>query len=171
LKFLGSAKLHKNVSFNPFIKVYGVFTRGNELAAENGIENRNRMALESGFSLSVLFKHDFSLNTMLKYNSPTTRIQGSYFEDMLYFISLEKIFKDRFMVGITSALPFSREFTFQGYETRGSGFSEYSEDNIHLSLIPVWLKFKYSFSSGKKIDRMNRKGDFTENTKKKGLFQ
>jgi hypothetical protein len=171
LKFLGSTKLHKNVSFNPFIKVYGVFTQGNVLAAEHGIENHNSMALESGFSLSVLFKHDFSLNAMLKYNSPTTRIQGSYFEDMLYIISLEKTFKDRFMVGITSALPFSREFTFQGYETRGSGFSEYSEDNIQLSLIPVWLKFKYSFSSGKKVDRMNRTGDFTENTKKKGLFK
>jgi hypothetical protein len=171
LKFLGSTKLHKNVSFNPFLKVYGVHTRGNELAAEQGIENQKRMALESGFSLSVLFKHDISLNANFKYNSPTPQIQGCHFEDMLYFVSLEKSFKNGFEIGITSALPFSKEFTFQGHETKGSGFTEYAEDNIQLSLIPVWLKIKYSFSSGKKTERFHRHDEFTEQTKRKGLFQ
>jgi len=129
------------------------------------------MALESGFTLSVLFKHDISFNTKFKYNSPTPQFQGSRFEDMLYFVSLEKSFKNGVELGITSALPFSREFTFQGHEIRGAGFTEYAEDNIQLSLIPVWLKIKYSFSSGKKVGRYQRQGDFTEQTKRKGLFQ
>jgi hypothetical protein len=140
-------------------------------AAEQGIENQKRMALESGFSLSVLFKHDISLNANFKYNSPTPQIQGCHFEDMLYFVSLEKSFKNGFEIGITSALPFSKEFTFQGHETKGSGFTEYAEDNIQLSLIPVWLKIKYSFSSGKKTERFHRHDEFTEQTKRKGLFQ
>jgi hypothetical protein len=171
LKFLGSTKLHKHVSFNPFFKVYGISTRVSELAADQGIENQTRMALESGFSLSVLFKHDISLNASFKYNSPTPQIQGSYFEDLLYLVSLEKRFKNGLEVGITSALPFSKEFTFQGHETTGRGFTELSEDNIQLSLIPVWLKIKYSFSSGKNTGRIQRQGDFTEQTKRKGLFQ
>jgi len=171
LKFLGSTKLYKNVSFNPFFKVYGFVSRRNELAASYGIENQRSMALESGFTLSVLFKHDISFNTKFKYNSPTPQFQGSRFEDMLYFVSLEKSFKNGVELGITSALPFSREFTFQGHEIRGAGFTEYAEDNIQLSLIPVWLKIKYSFSSGKKVGRYQRQGDFTEQTKRKGLFQ
>jgi len=171
LKFKGSTKLHKNVSFNPFLKVYGACSRGNELAAEQGIENQKRMAMESGFSLSVLFKQDISLNANFKYHSPAPQIQGKHFEDMLYFVSLEKHFKNGLEVGITSALPFSKEFTFRGHETSGSGFTEYSEEKIQLSLIPVWLKIKYSFSSGKKTGRFQRHGDFSEQTKRKGLFQ
>jgi hypothetical protein len=171
IKLLGSVKLLKNVSFNPFIKAYGAFTRGNELAREHGIEDRNRIVLESGFSMSALFKKDFVLSTMFKYNSSRVRIQGSHLEDMLYFISLEKTFKDKFMIGLTSALPFSKEFTYRGYETMMADYREYSEDNLQLSLFPVWIKIKYTFSTGRKTKHIERSNDFTEASIKKGLFK
>ena len=44
------------------------------------------------------------------------------FSDALYFISLEKTFKQKFKVGIKSALPFSKSFTYQGTEIKGEGF-------------------------------------------------
>lgn len=169
MKFLGSIKPLKNLSFNPFLKVYGVFTRGNDLAREHGIADRNRMVLESGFSLSALFKKDFVLSTMFKYNSSSARIQGSTFEDMLYFLSLEKTFKDKYMVGLSSAVPFSKEFTYKGHETRMSFYREYSEDNLQMSMIPIWIKFKYTFSSGKKTKRVERSDDFSE-TSRKDMF-
>ncbi len=171
LKFLASTKPLQGVSFNPFVKVYGMYSQGNELAAEHGIENLKGVALESGFSLSILFKHDISLNAQFKYNSPTPQFQGSRFEDMLYMVSLQKQFKNGIEIGMTSALPLGREFTFQGHETRGAGFTEYAEDNIQLSLIPVWIKFKYSFSSGKKTGSLQHHGDFSEQTKREGLLQ
>jgi len=171
VKILGSVKPVKHVSFNPFLRVYGVHTRGNELAKNNGIENRYQMALESGFSMSVLFKHNFSLNTLWKYNSAHTRIQGSSFDDMLYFLALEKTFKDVFMIGITSAIPFRKEFTYMGGETSGRGFKEKFEENIQMSVVPVWLKFKYSFSAGKKGKLIDRTGDFVESTKRKRMIQ
>jgi hypothetical protein len=171
LKILGSFKPVKNVSFNPFLRVYGVHTRGNELAKMNGIDDRYLMALESGFSVSVLFKHDFSLSTMWKYNSAHTRIQGSSFDDMLYFLALEKTFKDRFMVGFTSAIPFRKEFTYRGGETSGKGFNEKFEENIQMSVFPIWLKFKYSFSAGKKGKLIDRTDDFMESTKRKRMIQ
>lgn len=170
MKFLGSIKPLKNLSFNPFLKVYGAFTRGNDLAREHGISDRNRMVLESGFSLSVLFKKDLVLSTMFKYNSSSALIQGSTFEDMLYFISLEKTFKDTYTVGLSSAVPFSKEFTYKGHDTRMPSYREYSEDNLQMSMIPIWLKFKYTFSSGRKTKRVERSDDFSESTRPKGLF-
>jgi hypothetical protein len=169
IKLLGSLKPYKNVTFNPFLKVFIVQTQGNELAQNNGIENKSSFALESGFSTAVLFKHDVALSVMFKYNSSIAKIQGNYFEDVLYFISLEKTFFEKFKFGITSAIPFKKQFTYQGYESNASGFSEYSKDNIKMSAFPIWFKMKYSFASGKKVKRINRGTEFKENKVKKGF--
>jgi len=61
------------------------------------------------------------------------------------------------------------EFTYQGYNTEGFQFSEYAEDNLQLSLIPVWLKFTYNFSSGKKETRIVGERDFQDPNLKKGF--
>lgn len=170
IKFLGTLKPLKNVSFNPFIKVYASFSRGNQMAHKHGIENQKRMVLESGFSLSALFRKDFVLSTMFKYNSARLSIQGNTFEDMIYFVSIEKNFKEKYTIGLSSAIPFCGSFTFQGSETSIMGFNENSEENIQMSLIPLWLKFKYTFSSGRKNKPIERSDDFIQNNKRKGLF-
>jgi hypothetical protein len=170
MKLLGSLKPLKNVSFNPYMKVYGAFSRGNQMAHKHGITDQNRMVLESGFSLSALFGKDFVFSTMLKYHSARVGIQRNSFEDMLYFVSIEKTFKEKYMIGLSSAVPFRKSFTYQGSETYMQGFSEYSEDNIQMSMIPLWIKFKYTFASGRKNKRIERSDDFTDKTGSKGLF-
>ncbi len=170
IKLLGSLKPLKRVSFNPYLKVYGVLSRGNRLAHEHGIADQKGMVLESGFSLSALFRKDFVLSTMFKYNSAQIGIQGNSFEDMLYFFSIEKTFKDKYMIGLSTAVPFLKSFTYQGSETTRKDLNEYSEDNIQMSLIPVWMKFKYTFSSGRKNRRIERSDDFMEQPRKNGLF-
>jgi hypothetical protein len=84
------------------------------------------LALESGLTLAVLFKHEFALAGKMKYNSAYADIQGGHFEDILYFISLEKTFAGKLKFGLTSAIPLKREFTFQGHEKQGRGFRECS---------------------------------------------
>jgi len=170
VKLLGSLKPLKRVSFNPYVKVYRALTRGNRLAHEHGIADQRGMVLESGFSLSALFRKDFVLSTMFKYNSAQIGIQGNSFEDMLYFFSIEKTFKDKYMIGLSTAVPFLKSFTYQGSETTRKDLNEYTEDNIQMSLIPVWMKFKYTFSSGRKNSRIERSDDFIEQPRRNGLF-
>ncbi|HAH57573.1 MAG TPA: hypothetical protein DCL86_05455, partial [Bacteroidales bacterium] len=65
--------------------------------------------------------------------------------------------------------PFKKEFTYQRRETIGNNFNEISEDNIVMSTFPIWFKLKYSFNSGKKVNRINRDNDFKEEKVKKGF--
>jgi hypothetical protein len=165
----GSIKLLKNILVNPSLKLYNFSTQGNTTAVENHIRNKRQMAIESGLSVAAMFKYDITVASILNYYSAKASIQGYRFEDLLYFISVEKSFKDKFKVGITFALPFMGEFTYQGYNTEGFQFSEYAEDNLQLSLIPVWLKFTYNFSSGKKVDRIISDRDFKDPNLKEGF--
>jgi len=139
------------------------------LAKANNIKNKNLFALESGLSLTVLFKYDIALSVMYKYNSINVKIQNKNFDDVLYFISLDKTFFENLKIGITSAIPLKRSFTYQGYESANSNFNVYSEDNIKMSVFPLWFKIKYSFASGKKLNRINRTSDFKEKKIKKGF--
>jgi outer membrane receptor protein involved in Fe transport len=168
-KILGSLKPHKNITFNPFLKVFDVQTQGNKLAKANKIEDKSMMAMESGLSMAVLFKHDIALSFMYKYYSANAKIQNKYFDDVLYFISLEKTFFQNLKFGITSAIPFKKSFTYQGHESENHDFNVYSKDKIKMSAFPVWLKIKYSFTSGKKVNRISRRSEFKENKIKKGF--
>ena len=70
---------------------------------------------------------------------------------------------------LTSALPFKRSFTYQGYDIEGANFTVTSEDNIKLSLVSVWFKLKYSFSSGSNVRHLKRDKVFEEKREKKGF--
>lgn len=91
------------------------------------------------------------------------------FSDALYFISLEKTFDRKFKIGITTALPFSKTFTYQGTEIKGADFYSHSEGNLRLPAIPFWLKFAYQFNSGKAGHKINRDKEDIGNMPKKGF--
>ena len=169
IKLLGSLKPHKNISINPYVNLHYVQADANEFTRTLGVASHGMIALQSSVSMTVLMKHDLALSAMLNYNGSVVNVQGHHFEDVLYLLSLEKTFFVKFKFGISTAIPFKKEFTYRGYQLQGSGFNEYSEDNIHASLLPVWLKFKYSFSSGKKVDRIKRSDDFKEARSDKGF--
>jgi hypothetical protein len=165
----GALKLHKAIAINPYFKLFNICTTGNNLAKQYDINNRQRIAFESGLSAIVTFKYDIVASFRFQYTSPEIDIQSLSFSDALYFISLEKTFNQKFKVGITSALPFSKSFTYQGTEIKGEDFYSHSQGNLRLSVVPVWLKFTYQFNSGKVVHKINRTKEDIDNMPKKGF--
>lgn len=165
----GSVKPHKNILVNPSVKLYNFSSRVNKIGVDHHIRNKKQIAFESGLSIAATLKYDITVSSMLSYYSAKVNIQGHRFEDLLYFVSVDKSFRDKYKIGVTFALPFKGEFTYQGYNTDGFQFSEYAEDNLQLSLIPLWLKFTYNFESGKKAIRINHDHDFKDPNLKKGF--
>ena len=162
MKLLGSLQPHSGVSVNPYINVFYVRTYPNERTRADGIGSKSMVAMESGLSMAVLFKYDIALSATMRYNSAYVHVQGNHFEDILYFISLDKTFLGKLKFGVTAAVPFKKEFTYQGYERQGNGFSEYSEDNIQFSVFPFWFTLKYTFAAGKEVRQVERGIDFKE---------
>jgi hypothetical protein len=169
IQMAGALKLHKAVAINPYFKLFNICTIGNNLAKQYDINNRQRIAFESGLSAIVTFKYDIVASFQFQYSSPEIDIQSLSFSDALYFISLEKTFSQKFKVGITSAIPFSKSFTYQGTEIKGPDFYSHSEGDLRLSAVPVWLKFTYQFNSGKAVHKINRAKEDVDNMPKKGF--
>ncbi len=169
IQLSGSLKPYKSIALNPYIKVFNISTRGNKLAAQYNIGNRNKIAIESGLSAIISFRHNFTASILFQYNGHETDIQGMSFSGALYFISLEKTINQKFKVGIVSAIPFSKSFTYQGNEIEAKDFYSHSEGKIIMSAFPIWFKFKYQFSSGKKGNRINRTKEKIQNMPKKGF--
>jgi hypothetical protein len=168
VQFSGSVKI-SILTLNPYIKVFSLYTTGNQLGKVYSIENRNSLAIESGLSAIASFKHDLTFALTFQYSSPKNDIQGNSFSDMLYFLSLEKTIKQRIKIGIVSAIPFMKSFTYQASEIKGSNFYSHSEGNVQMSFIPFWFKLSYQFSSGKKRDKINRSNEEIDNLPKKGF--
>ena len=169
IKMTGALKLHKAIAVNPYLKLTDIYAAGNSLAKQYDIEDRQRIAFESGLSAIVTFKYDIVASLQFQYNSPLIDIQSTSFSDALYFISLEKTFNQKFKVGITSAIPFSKSFTYQGADFRGVNFNSHSEGNLKFSALPFWLKFTYQFNSGKAVNKINRTKEEIDNMPKKGF--
>ncbi len=165
----GALKLNKAIAINPFLNLTDIFTTGNSLAKQYAIDDRYRIQFQSGLSAIVTFKYDIVASFQFQYNSPLINIQSTSFSDALYFVSLEKTFRQRFKVGITSGIPFAKTFTYQGEEIRGTDFYSHSVGNIRMSAIPVWLKFTYQFNSGKGVNKINGTKEEIDNMPKKGF--
>jgi hypothetical protein len=93
----------------------------------------------------------------------------SSFSDMLYFCSVEKTIKQKFKLGIVTAIPFTRSFTYQGSEIYAQEFSNIYQGNVKMSAIPLWIKLAYQFNSGKNRDKINRTKEEIDNRPKKGF--
>ncbi len=169
IQLSGSLKPYKSIALNPYIKVFDIYTMGNDLAGQYNIENRHKIAIESGLSAIITFKHNVTASLLFQYNSHVIDIQGMSFSGALYFISLEKTINQKFKVGIVSALPFSKSFTYQGNEIEAEDFYSHSEGKIKMSAFPIWFKFKYQFSSGKKRNKINRTKEKIGDMPKKGF--
>jgi outer membrane receptor protein involved in Fe transport len=168
IQFSGTFKLGL-ATINPYLKIFDQYTLGNSVAKQYTVENRHQLAYESGLSAILSFKHDISLSCNFQYASPKNDIQGNYFCSALYFLSLEKTFKQKIKVGIVCAIPFTRSFTYQGAEIDGSGFSSHYEGNVNIVNPFCWFKLCYQFNSGKNREKINRSTEEIENSPKKGF--
>ena len=169
VKVLGSMNLHERISLNPHIEFSRFQTRGNSLAQSQGIADRTGLEFRGKVSAIWTIFGDLSLSASMQFQSDSRGIQHNYHEGVLYFLNLEKVFFDRLKFGISSAIPFTRSFTYQGFDISSADFTVTSEDKIRMSMIPVWFKLKYSFSSGIKTRRLDRGEVFEEKREKKGF--
>jgi hypothetical protein len=169
IRMAGALKVHNAIALNPYLKLTEISTKGNNLAEQYDIPDRKRIEFESGLSAIVTFKYDIVASLQFQYSSPLIDIQGITFSDAIYIISLEKTIKQRIKIGISSALPFSKTFDYQGSEIKGADFYSHSEGNIRFSVAPVWLKFTYQFNSGKTIKKTDRNKEDIYNMPKKGF--
>jgi hypothetical protein len=165
----GALKINKAIAINPFLKLTGIFTSCNNLALQYDISSRHRMAFESGLSAIVTFKSGISASLKFQYSSPLIQIQTESFSDALYIFSIDKEFNKKYKIGISSALPLTRTFTYQGSKINGANFDSFSEGNIRLSAVPLWLKFTYSFNSGKTSKRFTGNKEDIDNMPRKGF--
>jgi hypothetical protein len=165
----GALKIHNAIALNPYLKLTEIYTKGNYLTEQYDIPDRHRIAFESGLSAIVTLKYDIVASLQFQYSSPLINIQDMTFSDALYIISLEKSFKKKIKIGISSALPLSKTFTYQGSEIKGANFYSRSEGNIRFSVAPVWLKLTYQFNSGKIIKNADRNKEDIYNMPKKGF--
>jgi len=167
LQFLGALKLGI-ATFNPYFRLFDVYTVSNRLAKQYGIGNRHHPTFESGLSAIVSFKHDIAISFVFQYASKRNNIQDNTYCDALYFLSFEKTFKQKIKVGIISGLPFTKSFTYQGTDIDASNFSSHYQGNIKMSF-PIWLKLSYQFNSGKNRDKINRVKEEIDVVPRKGF--
>jgi hypothetical protein len=159
----GKAGIH------PYLKIFDVFSRPNQLASHNGIEPKHQLTLESGLSAFATLGKGFTASVNFQYTSPVNQIQGNTFSDALYFVSLEKSISKNLKAGIVSGLPLANTFTYQGSEVTGPDFYHYSKGEIQLSSVPLWFKISYRFSSGKNVQKIERTSEVPVQEKRKGF--
>ncbi len=169
IKLLGSLKPHKNLNFNPYLKLSQVRTEPNEMAIQSGITKKKEYAFETGFSLAVLLKHEFSISANLQYNKSRILIDRSFYEDALYIFGIDKTISEKLKMGFTCAIPFKRNFLSTSYKGSSILIGEQMSEWVQMSNFPICFKLKYSFDSGKKSERKNRPAEFQGEPRRKGL--
>lgn len=168
LQFSGTLKAGF-ATLNPYVKMFSLRTSGNNIADYYSIRNRNSIGLESGLSAIASFKYDFACSLTLQYATAKYDIQGSKYSDLLYFLSLEKTFKQKIKLGVVSAMPFIRSFTYSGSKIEGANFHSSYEGDVVLPAFPIWFKLGFQFNSDKNRNKISREKEEFDNTQKKGF--
>jgi hypothetical protein len=168
IQFSGSLKWGI-VTLNPYLKLYMLYTSGNNLAKQHGVENNHYLGYDGGLSAILSFRHEFSLSLIFQSQGPTYNNQSNTFRGDLFVLSLEKTFKKKFKIGMVNGIPLTNPFIYQGSETRGPDFYSRYEGKIKISTPLCWFKLSYQFSSGKNRDNINRATEEMNNLPKKGF--
>ena len=168
--FLKAAlSINSGISFNPYFKGFWQQATPNKLFKKNNISTRSQWTAEWGGTLAVQLNKGFSLSASAMQRPDVHKIQSTVFEDLLYFVSIDKSLFENLHIGITSAVPFREEVTYQGHEIRGANYSEMAEANILTSTFPLWFKIKYSFTTGKVKKQIQPSDEFSDKRERKGF--
>jgi len=168
VQFLGSLKWGI-ATISPYLRIYMLYTAGNNLAKQHGVEDNHYLGFDSGLSAILSFRHEFSLSMVFQSEGPTYNNQSNTFKGALYILSLDKTFKKKFKIGIVNAIPLNNPFTYQGSETEGPDFYGRYEGKIKILAPFCWFKLSYQFSSGKNRENINRSTEEINNLPKKGF--
>jgi hypothetical protein len=156
-------------TLNPYLKIFNLCTFGNDLARQRGVEDRQKLAFDSGLSGILSFKHELSLSMVFQYAGQNNNIQTNSFSSALYFVSLEKTFKQKIKIGMAGALPFLKTFIYKGREIDGPDFYSYYAGKVNISQPFCWFKLSYQFNSGKNRENISRSMEEINNFPNKGF--
>ena len=169
LQSRGSFRFSNFISLSHYLKIFNLQTRVNRDFQNSSLKNINDWAYESVFSAIVSFPEGFNTSFNFQYYSDLPGFQSLRFSDPLYFISINKTFSKDFKIGIKTAIPFKKSFTYNGYEIKGENIKIYSEENIRTSGFPLWININYSFRSGKNVNNSRQKAIHMESAPKNGF--
>lgn len=150
----GALRLNKSISINHLVRLFHSHSIGNE---QRIFPARNKVAVETGISGMIALEKDINITLRFRYLSPVNDIQSDFFSGPLYFLAAEKKLGDQWKVGLTSAMPLSRHFTYYGLETQGKQFYQRTKGEINMSRIPLWFTVNYSFQKGKSVQKEKKK--------------
>ena len=150
----GALRLNKSISINHLVRLFHSHSIGNE---QRIFPARNKVAVETGISGMIALERDVNITLRFRYLSPVNDIQSDFFSGPLYFLAAEKKLGDQWKVGVTSAMPLSRRFTYYGLETQGNQFYQRTKGQINMSRIPLWFTVNYSFQRGKSVQKERKK--------------
>ncbi len=155
MQFLGSLKFG-SLTISPSIRLYNQLTSGNNLAKDYNIEKRTNWVIDAGFSSVLSLKNDFAFSGTFQYSTVKYKIQENAFCDALYFLSFDKTFKNNVKVGVMAALPFAKNFVYQGSEVEAQNFTSSYRGNLKLPTVPIMFRLSYQFKAGKEKKLINR---------------
>jgi outer membrane receptor protein involved in Fe transport len=165
----GTFRLSKIISVIPYLRLYEQNCKGNTKAREFPIEDSNQMVFESNLTTLFSFKQDINLMVSHQYSGRRNNIQGSSFADALCVIKLEKTFNKKLKIGISNALPFKKDFTYQGSEVKSANFYSRYTGVIHAPDFACWFNVGYRFSAGKQHGKTERNREDIELVPQKGI--
>ncbi|TKG92819.1 hypothetical protein EYV94_17750 [Puteibacter caeruleilacunae] len=148
VQLLNSLKLTKMLSLNSFVKMYEITTSPNQSSRNYGVDRKNWFVFATSFSLTAQIKDDLVASFNLEYSSPQTEIQDNYYDEPLYFLSLDKSYK-KWKFGIISALPFDKYFLYDSNDISGDSFDRTYKGYVNTMLVPIWFKVSFQFNKGK----------------------
>ncbi|PXX98729.1 hypothetical protein DF185_15210 [Marinifilum breve] len=158
-KISAALSLSKSIGFTPYLKGYRRYDSPNQQARQLGIVKKNSSGYEFGCSSRVNLNDNLSASVIFQYNSPTYDLQNKRFSDAIYILALNQSFKSGIKIGISSAIPLKKDFTFSGVRSKGEDYYSYTKGQVHVSTFFIRLQASYQFKWGKqraKIERQNR---------------
>ena len=159
ISLTGTLKPFGNISVNSYFNIFGLHSVPKSFVMETGISRKHSLGFNSGVSVIVSFKHDFTLSCAFEYNIPEYVIQKKSTKSALYFVSVEKTIKQNFKLGLISCVPFIKTFNDKTLIIKGDDFYNQHNRDIELSFFPIMFKAGYQFKTGKKINKINREKD------------
>lgn len=150
-------------------RLYNQSTTANTLAKQLGIQNRQNLVFEAGLSSVLSFKQDLALSGTLQYSTKKHNIQESTSSGALYIFTLDKTFRENLKLGIMTALPFAKTFTYQQREVSADNFSTQYTGLLKLPTFPLMLRVSYQFKIGKERVLVNRERDEAPRKERGGL--
>lgn len=169
VKCSAALSLGKSIGFTPYLKLYKSIDEPNQQAKQYGIEKRTTHGFESGCSARVKLERKLTASCIFQYNSPTYDLQNKRYSNALYIISLDKSYNNGVKLGISSAIPFTRDFTYSGIKREGTGFNSSTRAKVHVSNLFLRFHVRYQFSKGKQRDKIKRRKQDISGVPKSGF--